>query len=39
MALARIRRPEGLRHVTPGELGKTVALDRVPRVRTPREKL
>jgi transposase-like protein len=39
MALARIRRPEGLRHVPPGELGKTVGLDRVPEVRTLREKI
>ena len=39
MALARIRRPEGLRHVPPGELGKVVGLDRVPEVRTLREKI
>jgi hypothetical protein len=39
MALARIRRPEGLRHVPPGELGKTVGLDRVPEVRTLRVKI
>jgi len=39
MALARIRRPEGLRHVSPGELGKTVGLDRAPEVRTLREKI
>jgi len=39
MALARIRRPEGLRHVLPGELGKTLGLDRVPEVRTLREKI
>jgi hypothetical protein len=39
MALARIRRPEGLRHVPPGELGKTVGLDRVPEVRTLRAKI
>jgi hypothetical protein len=38
MALARIRRPEGLRHAAPGELGKVVGLDRVPEVRTLREK-
>jgi transposase-like protein len=38
MALARIRRPEGLRHLPPGELGKLVGLDRVPEVRTVREK-
>lgn len=39
MALARIRRPEGLRHLPPGELGKVVGLDRVPEVRTLREKI
>jgi transposase-like protein len=39
MALARIRRPEGLRHIPPGELGKVVGLDRVPEVRTLREKI
>jgi len=39
MALARIRRPEGLRHLPPGELGKTIGLDRVPEVRTLREKI
>lgn len=38
MALARIRRPEGLRHAAPGELGKAVGLDRIPEVRTLREK-
>jgi len=39
MALARIRRPEGLRHVPPGEFGKIIGLDRVPEVRTMREKI
>ncbi|MFH1184009.1 MAG: hypothetical protein V1755_03080 [Chloroflexota bacterium] len=39
MALGRIRRPEGLRHVPPGELGKAVGLDRVPEVRTLRAKI
>ena len=39
MALARIRRPEGLRHVPPGELGKVIGLDRIPEVRTLREKI
>jgi len=39
MALARIRRPEGLRHVPPGELGKVLGLDRVPEVRTLRAKI
>jgi hypothetical protein len=39
MSLSRIRRPEGLRHIPPGELGKTIGLDRVPEVRTLREKV
>ena len=39
MALARIRRPEGLRHQPPGELGKIMGLDRIPEVRTLREKI
>ena len=39
MALARIRRPGQLRHRPPGELGKTIGLDRVPEVRTLREKI
>jgi prepilin-type processing-associated H-X9-DG protein len=39
MALGRIRRPEGLRHVPPGELGKVIGLDRAPEVRTLREKI
>lgn len=39
MALARIRRPEQLRHHPPGELGKAIGLDRVPEVRTLREKI
>ncbi len=39
MALARIRRPEGLRHIPPGELGKAIGLDRVPEVRTLRAKI
>ena len=39
MALGRIRRPEGLRHVPPGELGKIVGLDRIPEVRTIRAKI
>ena len=39
MALGRIRRPEGLRHIPPGELGKVIGLDRVPEVRTLREKV
>ena len=39
MALGRIRRPEGLRHISPGEFGKVIGLDRVPEVRTLREKI
>ena len=39
MALGRIRRPEGLRHFPPGELGKVVGLDRVPEARTLRQKI
>lgn len=39
MALGRIRRPEGLRHLPPGELGKIIGMDRVPEVRTLREKV
>ena len=39
MALGRIRRPEGLRHIPPGEFGKVIGLDRVPEVRTLREKV
>ncbi len=39
MALARIRRPEGLRHIPPGELGKVVGLDRAPEPRTLRAKI
>lgn len=39
MALGRIRRPEGLRHFPPGEFGKVIGLDRVPEVRTLRDKV
>lgn len=39
MALARIRRPEGLRHLPPGEMGIMMGLDRAPEVRTLREKI
>lgn len=39
MALARIKRPEGLRHQAPGELGKVIGLDRVPEARTLRAKI
>lgn len=39
MALGRIRRPEGLRSIPPGEFGKVIGLDRVPEVRTARQKI
>ena len=39
MALGRIRRPENLRHIPPGELGKVAGLDRVPEARTLRTKI
>ena len=39
MALGRIRRPEGLRGVPPGEFGKLIGLDRCPEVKTMREKI
>jgi hypothetical protein len=39
MALCRIKNPEQLRHKAPGELGKLIGLDRIPEVRTIREKL
>jgi hypothetical protein len=39
MALGRIRRPEGLRQIPPGEFGKVIGLDRVPEVRTSSEKV
>ncbi len=39
LALARIKSIEGLRYCAPGEWGKVLGLDRVPEVRTWREKL
>lgn len=39
MALGRIRRPEHLRHIPPGEFGKVIGLDRIPEVRTFRAKI
>lgn len=39
MALGRLRRPEALRHVPPGEIGRVVGLDRPPEARTLREKI
>jgi hypothetical protein len=39
MALARIRSLEQLRYEAPGEWGKVLGLDRIPEVRTLREKI
>jgi len=39
MALGRIRRPEGLQTVPPGEVGKVLGLDRAPEVKTVRKKI
>ena len=39
MALARIKSAEGLRYCPPGEWGKLLGLDRLPEVRTLRQKL
>lgn len=39
MALARIKSLEGLRYTAPGEWGKIIGLDRIPEVKTLREKL
>ena len=39
MALARIKSMEQLRYVAPGEWGNLVGLDRIPEVRTLRQKL
>jgi hypothetical protein len=39
MALARIRSMEQLRYQAPGEWGKVLGLDRIPEVRTLRQKL
>lgn len=39
MALARIKSLEGLRYAAPGEWGKLMGLDRIPEVKTLREKL
>ena len=39
MALARIRSVEQLRYQAPGEWGKVLGLDRIPEVRTLREKI
>jgi hypothetical protein len=39
MALSRVKSMEGLRYQPPGEWGKLLGLDRVPEVRTLREKV
>ena len=39
MALARVRAVERLRYCAPGEWGKVLGLDRIPEVRTLREKI
>lgn len=39
MALCRIKQPEQLRYCPPGEWGKLLGLDRIPEVRTLRDKL
>lgn len=39
LALARVSSPEDLRYEAPGEWGKILGLDRVPEVKTLREKL
>jgi len=39
MALLRIRRPEGLKEHSPGQLGRLLGLDRAPEVKTLRGKL
>ena len=39
MALLRIKRPEGLKEHSPGDLGRLLGLDRAPEVKTLRRKL
>jgi len=39
MALLRIKRPEGMKEHSPGELGRLLGLDRAPEVKTLRRKL
>jgi transposase len=39
MALLRIKRPEGLKEVSPADLGRVLGLDRAPEVKTVRRKL
>lgn len=39
LLLQRVKSLEGVRYIDPGELGKTIGLDRIPEVRTLREKV
>ncbi len=39
LALLRVKSLEGVRYLPPGELGKAVGLDRIPEVKTIREKV
>lgn len=39
LALARVKSLESLRYCAPGEWGKVLGLDRIPEVRTLRQKL
>ena len=39
MALLRVKRPEGLKERSPGQLGQVLGLDRAPEVKTLRRKL
>jgi len=39
MALLRVKRPEGLKERSPGQLGQVLGLDRAPEVKTVRAKL
>jgi len=39
MYLCRIKNPEQLKHVSPGEFGKLLGLDRIPEPKTLREKI
>lgn len=39
LVLLRLKSLEGIRYISPGEMGKLVGLDRIPEVRTMREKM
>jgi hypothetical protein len=39
LVLLRVKSLEGVRYLPPGELGKIVGLDRIPEVKTFREKV